>query len=156
MPNHQCPNEEKEMLDTINELCAEFHLSQVIKEPTHYQGNTLDLVFTNNTDLIHNIIVTPSVRSISHHSMVSIQTQYKAQILSADTEASPRLSPLDYLNFHSKEINWKTINKELQKRDWNNLLQDKTPNEMLDIIYKNIHHVSAEHVPCRKQPIYHL
>jgi hypothetical protein len=91
-PSRQCPNEEKEMLATLNTLCSELHLTQVIKEPTHYQGNILDLVFTNNTNLIHNTIVTSTIRSISHHSMVTIQTQYKEPIQSDNPKDSP-----DYL-----------------------------------------------------------
>ena len=150
-PSRQCPNEEKEMLATLNSICSELHLTQVIKEPTHYQGNILDLVFTNNIHLIHNTIVVPSLRNISHHSMVTIQTQYKAPIQTEDPKDSPRLSPLDYLNFHSKESNWKAMNNELNK-DWENLLNNKSPSEMLEDIYTTIHQVSETHIPRRKQP----
>ena len=141
------------MLATLNTLCSELHLTQVIKEPTHYQGNILDLVFTNNTNLIHNTIVTPTLRSISHHSMVTIQTQYKAPIQSDNPKESPRLTPLDYLNFHRNKISWESMNQELGKQDWVNLLTDKSPSEMLDTIYATIHQASKTHIPPRKKPI---
>ena len=111
------------------------------------------MVFTNNTNLIHNTIVTPTIRNISHHSMVTIQTQYKAPIQSEDPTDSPRLSPLDYLNFHSNDINWKSMNKEIEEQNWENLLNDKPPSEMLDAIYTIIHQASETHIPQRKQPI---
>ena len=151
-PSSQCPNQEKEMIATLTSFCDELHLTQVIKEPTHYQGNILDLVLTNNTSLIHNILVTPTSRCISHHSMVSIQTLYKAHIQPEEVEDTPRLSPLDYLNFHSKETNWKAMNNELKSRNLEGL-KDKTPNEMLESIYKIILEVSEEHVPHRKSPV---
>ena len=38
-------------------FCDEFFLKQVVNEPTHKDGNILDLVFTNNMDLISDINV---------------------------------------------------------------------------------------------------
>ena len=151
-PNRQCPNQEKDMLITINNLCSELHLTQVINEPTHYQGNILDLAFTNNTQLVHNIMVTPSARSISHHSMVKIQTQYKAPIQPEDNKDSPKLSPLDYLNFHSKEKNWKALNNDFNKY-LKNLPKETAPTEMLEEIYTIIHQVSEKHILWRKQHV---
>ena len=37
----------------------QLNLSQLINEPTHIQGNILDLVFTNNEDLIYDVTVHP-------------------------------------------------------------------------------------------------
>ena len=153
LPKHQCPRQEKEMLETIIKMCNEFHLSQVIKEPTHYQGNILDLIFTNNTNLIHHIIVTPSLRSTSHHSMVTIQTQYKAPLQPDDPGDTPRLSPLDYFNFHSQDIDWEVICNKLNDYEWDSTFEGKTPSEILQIIYNEIEKISNDHIPLRKQPI---
>ena len=49
--------------------------------------------------------------------MVTVQTQYKAPIQTEEAYDTPKLSPLDYLNFHSKEIDWKAMNKELENKD---------------------------------------
>ena len=41
------------------DLLFQFNLSQLINEPTHYQGNILDLVITNDEDNIHDLTVHP-------------------------------------------------------------------------------------------------
>ena len=45
--------DERVMIEDLNNLCQEFFLSQIINKPTHKDGNTLDLVLTNNVKLIH-------------------------------------------------------------------------------------------------------
>ena len=46
--------------------------------PTHKAGNTIDLMFTNNSDLIHNIESFPS--SVSDHLLVNTTTTHKLRI----------------------------------------------------------------------------
>jgi len=154
IPGNHCSRQEAEMISTISELCTNFHLTQTIMEPTHYQGNTLDLVFTNNTSLIHDHIVVPTLRSTSHHHMVTIQTQYKATHCQANEgEDHPRLSQFDYLNFHSKDANWEELCLELLSINWvDELNASMTPDEMLDIIYKRTLESSRTKIPLRKPP----
>ena len=65
--------DEKDMLNTLNELMGDFHLNQCIEKATHKDGNTLDLFLTNNKQLIHSYSCFPTVNSISHHSIVQKQ-----------------------------------------------------------------------------------
>ena len=153
-PGNHCPRQEAEMITTISELCTNFHLTQMITEATHYQGNTLDLVFTNNTHLIHDHSVVPTLRSISHHHMVTIQTQYKASNLhTTDGDEHSRLSQFDYLNFHSKDANWDQLRTDLNAVNWfEELNATMTPDEMLDSIYKLTLESSQNTIPLRKNP----
>ena len=83
--------------------------------------------------------------------MVTIKTQYKSKINSEEEEETPRLSPLDYLNFYSKDINWNDLNIDLS-RDLQTL-RYKSPDEMLEATYKVILEVSEKYVPLRKYPV---
>ena len=151
MPANQCPSDEREMIAQLNSLCTEHLLSQIVQLPTHFQGNTLDLIITNNTNLIHNYYCTPVPRSISHHAMINVQTQYKS--LQAETEhTTEKLSPLDRLNFNSKEIDWEAVNKAFSEINWESMLTNNDPDCMLDSIYKVIQDTTTRFVPERKKP----
>ena len=150
-PSIYCPRQESEMIDSLAELCTSLHLTQMITEPTHYQGNTLDLVFTNNTSLIHDHCIIPTLRSTSHHYMVTMQTQYKAANLHTPGESQPRLSPFDYLNFHSKDAKWESLASSLETINWSEELPlTMTPDEMLNTIYEITQEHSKNNIPLRK------
>jgi len=148
-PKEGCTWNEAEMITTIQELCDEFMLTQIVTEPTHYQGNTLDLVFTNNDSLIHSCAVTPTLMSISHHHLVKVYTQYKAPMNTEDAVVHPRLSPLDNYNFHSKDVDWSSLNETLSNVAWHSLLEPMTVENTLDEILQQIHTAVENHVPLR-------
>ena len=148
-PMNGCSRDEKEMAELMHEFCSEQLLAQIVHKPTHYQGNILDLILTNNESLIHEYEIIPTLLSISHHSMVKVYTQYRAPTLPQDEGAHPRLSPMDNLNFHSKETDWTTLIATLNGIDWETMLADKSPDEMLDIINRETFQASAIKVPTR-------
>ena len=148
-PANGCPRDEKEMAELLYDFCSEQILTQIVNKPTHYQGNILDLILTNNESLIHEYEIIPTLRSISHHSMVKVYTQYKAPIPHQNEESHPRLSPMDNLNFHSKDTDWTTLKAALNGIDWETSLEDKTPDEMLDIINRETLQASKVSVPVR-------
>jgi len=88
-PNQGCPKDEKEMLQTLIDFNSQLLLTQIIMEPTHYQGNLLDIVLTNNTSLIHSHTVLPVPGSLSHHSMITLQTE---RVQSSEQTANRRFS----------------------------------------------------------------
>ena len=147
-PNTGCPKDEREMLEVLQKFSDELLLSQMISKPTHYQGNTLDLVLTNCKEMINDIEIQPTTLSTSHHYIINLFTQYKAPLLPGK-ETQPRLSPLDDFNFHNKETNWEGIQAFLGQVDWENLLQDKTADEILEIIYEKTLEAAKEYVPAR-------
>ena len=140
---------EAEMIATIQEICDELMLTQIVTEPTHYQGNILDLVFTNNESLIHSCTITPTLMSISHHHLVKAYTQYKAPMNTDGEAAHPRLSPLDNYNFQSKDVDWDSLNESLSCVDWRSLLEPLTVDNTLAKIHQQILGAVENNVPLR-------
>ena len=90
------------MLNRLNEMCNELLLSQIVTNPTHKDGNILDLVFVNNHSLVHNTSVLPVLQSTSHHSIVQIATTYKAEPAPHQT-TRPKPSMFRALNYFHKD-----------------------------------------------------
>ena len=59
---------EKEMIDCLVNLTNDFNLTQCIFNPTHKHRNTLDLMFTNNNEIEHNLQYLP--KNLSHHLII--------------------------------------------------------------------------------------
>ena len=57
--------DEQNIIKALYNVTLENVLTQQIECPTHQEGNTLDLVFTNNFNLLHNVCAFPS--RISDH-----------------------------------------------------------------------------------------
>ena len=74
------PKAEKEILDYLKFFIDEHFLMQIIKESTHFLGNTLDLIFTNNLEIIHDIkIFKPQLKSYTDHFFIEITSKLKKQ-----------------------------------------------------------------------------
>ncbi len=150
-PKQGCPKEEREMINLLQNFSNDLLLNQIILDPTHHKGNTLDLVLTNNDALVHSQEIQPTTRSISDHYMVRLFTQYKAPKLLSQDEKSPRLSAFDELNYQSKEVNWEDIATPSGSPDWVSDMASKTVDQMLDLIYKKSLVASTDHVPIRQE-----
>ena len=106
LPKTGCPMEERTMLNDLNRFCNELFMSQYIQKPTHKDGNTLDLVFTNNEYLIHDYSILPVLQSTSNHSIVMVSTSLKVQNFVCDDEKPEPRTKFNALNFFSEEIDW--------------------------------------------------
>ena len=60
--------EEQLMLNFLNEISNTLFLHQLVAEPTHKDGNVIDLVLVNNLYLVFGCEIQPVIRTISHHS----------------------------------------------------------------------------------------
>lgn len=105
-PNQNSSRGEKEMITITNNLLLELSLTQIIRKPTHIAGNILDLVFTNNTNIIHDISFIHTLRSISHHCFLDISTSYVPSHIPQQTIPRVFSSPFDLLNYQSENVNW--------------------------------------------------
>ena len=149
-------NDEKQMVQLLSSFANEFFMTQIISEPTHYQGNTLDLIFTNNRDLIYNCEYVSPLRSVSHHKLVEVATKLDVQIEAA---SSPQKkirsetidSPFTTLNFYSDEVDWLSIEEDFSNVDWvlefKNLDVNSTHKKFIDICYE----VASKYVPLKKR-----
>ena len=66
---------ELKMVQALHELATEHFLIQQIELPTHWDGNVLDVLFTNNSNLVHSYTCTYSGQS--DHNIVEVKSHYK-------------------------------------------------------------------------------
>ncbi|XP_065895940.1 uncharacterized protein [Dysidea avara] len=68
------------------DLLFQLNLFQLVDEPTHNQGNTLDLIITNNEDIVYNISIHPYYQPISSdHFIVTLSTKSHADHIPSHT-----------------------------------------------------------------------
>ena len=117
-----------------------YHLVRTVEEKTR-KDNTLDLVFTNNLDLITQIDVTGTI--MLDHDIIEIE----ANIVDNSKKTTKNENEIDnqvdlrQLNFHHVKIDWEGINKILKEIPWNELfhgLNNKDCTKMLLYCVKEI------------------
>ena len=122
--------EEKLMYQTLQQLTEEHFLTQCINEATHVEGNTLDLLLTNNEDIIHNLEIQIPLRSISDHYIVHVLSKLTPNKATEDNkEDTIPLVPLRTLNFHHENINWEATINDFDNINWDAELNDLSPAE---------------------------
>ena len=108
-------------LQKLIDLASELNLLQMVREGTRDtrkgNRNILELIFTNNHELISNIYIEPS--KITDHKYITCETSYKLSI--SDTkhisENDTNLSTYNY-----ETANWKNIKASLKERNWSEIM----------------------------------
>ena len=136
------------MNETLNSFCNEFYLKQYVNQPTHKDGNVLDLLFTNNSDLISDINVTETLLSISHHKFVDMETTYKSKYQIVDVQ--PTFQRFQSLNFFSDKADWSGLKNALSQCNWVSLFENKSSSEILDTFYDVCFDTCSTFIPKRK------
>ena len=155
-PTKKTTKEVRLMLEDLDELTAEQFLLQYITKPTHKDGNTLDLCFTNNAGLIHSYQCDFTITS--HHSIVRIKTSLKAKPTEETTFRQPNTddgpgSTFDSLNFFSEDANWLGLSQKLKKTNWSEVLGDpehSDPEQMMHKLIQKCAQESENFIPKRK------
>ena len=97
---------QRKFLDTFHDL----GMKQYITGKTHQNGNTLDLLFTNNEKIMSNIIISDSNNICkSDHYSISFRINMRAKKLKNFKKNS-------IYNF--KKANWSQLNKDLRNINW--------------------------------------
>ena len=65
------------MLMELKDIANEFFMTQLIQKPTHRHGNTLDLLFTNNPDILHSYSCSETI--FSDHLIVEGLISYRPE-----------------------------------------------------------------------------
>ena len=148
-------SDEQKMVRNLYNLMLEHFLIQQIDCPTHEDGNTIDLVFTNNSDLVHSFSALPTSRS--DHYLIEILTAYKPHSHSGadpdcnDTPNHPNDTGFNDLNFFSEDVNWHSLNKELSEHNWEREFYGLNSESMLDRFISVCLSIAKECVPLRKK-----
>ena len=135
------------MFQYLDELSNEMFLHQVVNSSTHKDGNILDLLFTNNQDSIHDILIAPTINSISHHSRIEILTEIDVP-LQAESSLPP-LTSFRALNFFEESIDWNELTEYLLNVDWKNELRKCDESEMLNCFYSICLEAAKRFVPSK-------
>ena len=142
---------ENSLLSSVSEFANKNFLHQFVNYPTHRDGNTLDLIFTNNPDLIHNHqSFVPALSSISDHYSVECDSLIGTGQYAEDNPPTEFNSPLDALNFHSNDIQWTRIIEEFGKVNWEESMINLSPEEKLKFLMSTMHEICLKYVPKRK------
>ena len=155
-PKSGASADEKRMIEQLSNFCSQHFLVQVIDQPTHTGGNTLDLALTNNPHMFTAVSIFPTSPVSSHH-MAIIET-------SLSTRQNPYDEPevqsgFDRVNLHSPKTDWPLIKAELASTDWAQLFNGKTAGEMLEAmtgVCENVVIVNAPPKNKRRQNHYSL
>ena len=145
--------DEQEMIEIMENLMNNHFLNQLVSEPTHKDGNTLDLILTNNPDILHDLNITEPLKSTTHHFILEVASNLHSNIQcihEEDTKEENSLPPLKSLNFHSNEVDWESMKNSMEEVDWDSEFTDISPDEMVERILLISHRISKQYVPERR------
>ena len=128
------------------EVFDNYNLVQTIDEPTRNE-NTLDLIFTNDINTFTNIDIHKSC--LSDHHQIEVTTNYKINNRHINSEPPKYSGETEFwqLNFHSDNISWDTINKEIGKIPWKTLFSEKDTETCTYIFLRCLLNICMEIIP---------
>ena len=142
--------DEKKMLDQLMELADAHFLLQHIDKVTHKKGNTLDLVLTNNPELVHSYQCVKAL-NVSDHFIIEGFSDYnlsqKKSRVKPVNPAQNHVPSLNDLNFYSDKTNWKEISAELNAFDWGREFKGKSVTEMMKVFLEVCYDITNNLVP---------
>ena len=149
-PSPSCSNK---LLQVLNDFSNSLNLNQIIRKPTHKEGNVLDFLLTNNSESIYNYHCLPTLWS--DHFIVSISSHFVLET-TTNHENSPKImnSPFDNLNFYDySKINWQELNNKLDNVDWKSLLGESIshPEQQFKLFYDTCIDIVTKYVPQKCQ-----
>lgn len=133
---------EQDQSKCLLKLTNMFFLQQIIQQPTRGK-NILDLVFTNDLNLIHHYHVTPTI--FSDHNIININLGLKC-LKSPDLMNSiPTPAMYNY-----NKADWMAINNKILSMNWDELFRGKQINEKCEILLDAINNLSNTHIPTKR------
>ena len=130
--------DEQQMVQELHTLTTENFMVQYVVETTHRDGNTLDLLFSNNFDLIHSF--TSAHYLLSDHHMIEFKAVYKPNISHQEEKVAenenealkPSQPSFRNFNFFSDDINWESTNHAFSNYNWWWDFKGCTPDAMME------------------------
>ena len=115
--------------------------SQVINEPTNFQPNSspscIDLIFTNQPNLILESGVHPTLSSMCHHQIVYAKIYFKVYY------------PPSYNReiWHYKDAQVDLIQRSIENFDWRRALMNLGINEQVDVLNTTLFNIFRNFIP---------
>ena len=133
------------------ELVNEHFLIQQITGATHRDGNTLDLLFVNNSDYIYSHQILQTIQS--DHFLVEFTTSYRTEdtesMEASVEEITKEEATFEDLNFFSEDIDWKCLEEDLENIEWNIEFCKLGPNGMMKKFLAICLNICRQHVPLK-------
>ena len=121
------------------EAVRESFLTQHVTEPTRYRGNntpnTLDLIFTNEEDMIEKLKYLAPIGK-SHHSLLNFN------FCCYTKSTKSRVDKYRYDKGNDKEMR-----EMMTSRNWNEDFRDKSTEQCWAILEESIRNASNKHIP---------
>ena len=122
----------------IQLFMSELDHSQMICEPTHKNGNTLDLLFTNVPELIDNLTILGQNEACS--------SDHFGIIFSIKLDVSLKKTVKRKVYDYSK-ADWKSLNFELKRVNWNSFINTYDPHISWPIFKKILLNLCDKYIP---------
>ena len=126
-----------------------YFLTQQILDPTHRAGNILDIILTNNPDLINSYEVIPT-SPISSHYLIKCTT-FLSTRLPTFSISSIEESQFDRINLFSEKTNWEKIESNLSNVDWDSSFAGLSATQMLDKLITTCEEAVKDNAPAKKK-----
>ena len=122
----------------IELLMDDLNHSQLINEPTHKDGNFLDLLFTNIPEMINDMTVLGRNEAcMSDHFGIKFNTNLNIAFRKAEKRKI----------FNYSKADWKSINFELKKVDWDYIINSQDPHISWPIFRTIISNLCEMYIP---------
>ena len=130
-------SEEKKHALHFIEFVEEFFMIQYIDEATR-KKNILDLIFTNNSDLIIKCRQVVNSKLSDHNTIITDLSYGPKELEKSQTRNFTSTTIPEYDSQGADNEEWGRINSLLETIDWNAQFEDKTVTEMTEILLKEL------------------
>lgn len=131
-------------VEIISEMMETLLLSQHVHGPTR-QDNILDLVMTNNADMVNEIEITPTIHS--DHNLIIISTN-----ISTPSNAPDQHRNIPYADINLQKTNWEKVNQYLSLINWHEEMQNCNAEECWQIISDHLDKTLYRNSPLKPTP----
>ena len=146
-----CTQSDREQSDLLLSLTNDFQLTQEISENTRKE-NCLDLLFTNNSDLIQNIKLYDTAHS--DHKIIEVFTRLSSKPNGTNTNfpntSNRKMANLDY---HDEKIDWEKIKQMLREVNWKEELQNKNTQECYLKMEEIVEDIIQDKIPQKREKV---
>ena len=146
--------DEQNQAQSLLNVTDSFFLSQLITEPTRV-NNTIDLVFTNNPDLLTNICIHKVSHHISDHN--EIVANLNCALPETPSEKSAKnTSKFASMNFWSEKADWTAMNSHLSNIKWSERITSETNvTSDIDFLSDELSKASESFIPPKRSKLCH-
>ena len=145
-PGHGEKLSEQHCAEALITFMQENFLTQLVTENTRKNTSILDLVITNNAEIIHSIEIEKT--KLSDHDLLRTKLISEKFVHINTNENYKPDHPFDKLNWHKAK--WEPIKKDLKELNWKELLENKDVNEMCIEINNKVSDIASNHCPKHK------